>query len=91
MVAGQRLSTGPVAEPPQPQHRLPETSQRPVAPGRAAAAALGEQQLRNEPGPFSRDVKRGTIGDHMEPSGQKIIFGETSSTGGSTPVPGQPD
>jgi len=55
------------------------------------AAALGEQQLRNEPGQFSRDLKRGTMGDDVEPSGQKIIFGETSSTGSSTPVPGQPD
>jgi hypothetical protein len=31
------------------------------------AAAPGEQQFRSEPGQFPRDIKRGTIGDHVEP------------------------
>jgi hypothetical protein len=33
MVTGQRIRGGAVAEPPQPQHRLPETRQRPAALG----------------------------------------------------------
>ena len=49
------------------QHRLLEAGQRPAALGRAAAPALGGQQLGNEPGQFPGDVKRGTIGDHVEP------------------------
>ena len=68
VVAGQCLGTGAVAEPPQAQHRLPEAGQRPAAPGCAAAAPLGPQQLRGELHQFPGDVKRGTIGDHVEPS-----------------------
>ena len=63
MVTGQRIRGGAVAEPPQPQHRLPETRQRPAALGGAAPPALGQQQPRNEPGQFPRDVNRGTIGE----------------------------
>ena len=33
---------------------------------------------------------RGTIGDHVEPSGQKLIFGETSSTGAPRPCSASP-
>jgi hypothetical protein len=45
MVTGQRIRAGPVAEPPQAQHRLPEAGQRLAAPGRPAQPALGRQQL----------------------------------------------
>jgi hypothetical protein len=63
---------GAVAEPPQPQQRLPEAGQcrlsRPS--GRRRSAALGSAAaalLRNEPGQFRGHVKRGTIGNHVEP------------------------
>ena len=52
------------------QHRLPEAGQRPAAPRGAAAAPLGQQQLRDELHQFPGDVKRGTIGDHVEPSAE---------------------
>jgi len=61
-------SRPPPAGPPQPQHRLPEAGQRPAGFGGAAPPALGQQQLRNELRQFPWDVKRGTIGDHVEPS-----------------------
>jgi hypothetical protein len=70
MVAGQGLGRRAVAEPAQAQHRLPEAGQRPAAARGAAAAALGGQQLRGELHQFPRDVERGTIGDHVEPSGR---------------------
>jgi hypothetical protein len=31
---------------------------------------LGQQQFRNEPDQFPGHVKRGTIGDHVEPSAE---------------------
>jgi hypothetical protein len=65
VVAGQRIAGGAVAEPAQPQHRLPEAGQRPAAPRGAAAAPLGQQQVRGELGQFPGHVKRGTIGDHV--------------------------
>src|SRR5205823_4238578 len=37
------------------------------------AAALGPQQLRNEQHQFPGDVKRGTIADHVEPSGEEDL------------------
>jgi hypothetical protein len=73
VVTGQRIRAGAVAEPPQPQHRLPKAGQRPAAAGCAASAALRQQQLRNEPGQFPRHVKRGTIADHVEPSGEEDL------------------
>ena len=73
VVAGQRIGGGAVAEPAQPQHRLPEAGQRPAAPRGAAAAPLGQQQLRGELRQFPGDVKRGTIGDHVEPSGRSDL------------------
>ena len=66
VVTGQRVLRGAVAEPAQPQHRLPEAGQRPAAAWGAAAAPLGCQQLRHELHQLPRDVKRGTIGDHVE-------------------------
>ena len=71
MVAGQRVGGGPVAEPAQPQHRLPEAGQRPAAARSAAAAPLGEQELRGELHQFPGNVERGTIGDHVEPSSRR--------------------
>jgi hypothetical protein len=90
VVTGQRICGGAVAEPAQAQHSLPEAGQRP-APARGAAPPpfLG-QQRRDELHQFSGDVKRGTIGDHVEPSGQKMIFGETSSTGAPRAFWGHP-
>jgi hypothetical protein len=43
VIAGQRLGGGAVAEPPQAQHRLPKTAQRPAAARSAAPPPLGEQ------------------------------------------------
>jgi hypothetical protein len=68
VVTGQRISGGAVAEPPQPQHRLPEAGQRPAAARGAAPLALRGQQLREEPHHFPGHVKRGTISDHVKPS-----------------------
>ena len=68
MVAGESIGGGAIAEPPHSQHGLPEAGQRPAAARGAAAVALGQQQLRNELGQFPGDVKRATIGDHVEPS-----------------------
>jgi hypothetical protein len=73
VVTGQRLAGGAVAEPPQPQHRLPKAAQRPAPLGGAAPPPLGQQQPGNEPGQFPGNVKRRTIGDHVEPS-QKLIL-----------------
>jgi len=70
VITRQRLGRGGFAEPPHPQHRLPKAGQRPAAPWSAAAAALCPQQLRHELHQFPRDVKRDTIGDHVEPSGE---------------------
>ncbi len=90
MIPGQRIGGGAVAEPPQPQHRLPEPGQRPSAFGGAAPPAPGQQQLRNELRQFPWDVKRGTRGDHVEPSSGGRSCGETSSTGAPRPFPDSP-
>jgi hypothetical protein len=55
----------------------------------AAAAVLGQQHLRGELGQFPGDIKRGTIGDHTEPSSRRSC-GETSSTGAPRPALGSP-
>ena len=81
VIAGQGIRGYAVAEPPQPQHRLPETGQCPAAPRGAATPPLSHQQPRGELRQFPGDVKRGTTGDHVEPSGGSRSCGETSSTG----------
>ena len=53
-------------------------------------APLGRQQPRGELRRFSGDVKRGTIGDHVEPSSRSRSCGETSSTGAPRPFPDGP-
>ena len=70
MVTGQRI--GPVRSRNQrsPSTACPEAGQRPAAPRGAAPAPLGQQQPGDELGQFPRDVERGTIGDHVEPSGE---------------------
>ena len=73
VIPGQRLGGGVVAEPAHTQHGLPKAGQRPAAARGAAPPALGEQQLRNEPDQFPGDVKRGTIGDHVEPSEEEDL------------------
>jgi pyruvate/2-oxoglutarate dehydrogenase complex dihydrolipoamide acyltransferase (E2) component len=70
VVAGQRIGGGTVAEPPQAHHGLPKAGQHPAAVWGAAPVALGQQQLGNELSQFPGDVKRGTIGDHVEPSAE---------------------
>ena len=70
VVTGQRPGAGAVAEPPHAQHGLPKAGQRPAAARGAAAATLGQQQFRGELHQFPGDVKRGTIGDHVEPSAE---------------------
>ena len=57
MITGESIAGSAVAEPAQPQHRLPETRQRPASPGSATPVALCEQQFRREPGQFSGDVE----------------------------------
>jgi hypothetical protein len=73
VITGQCVQGGAVAEPPQAQHRFPEAGQRPAAPRCATAAPLGPQQLRSEQHQFPGDVKRGTIADHVEPSGEEDL------------------
>ena len=90
VAAGQRIRSGAVAEPAQSQDGLPEAGQRPAAPRGAAPPALGMQQLRGELDQFPWDVKRGTMDDHVEPSGGSRSCGETSSTGAPRPFPGRP-
>jgi hypothetical protein len=68
MITCQRVGGGAVAEPSQAQHRFPEAGQRPAAARGAAPVPLVQQQPGDEPGQFPRDVKRGTIGGHVEPS-----------------------
>jgi hypothetical protein len=48
VIAGQRIYGDPVAGPPQPKHRLPETAQHPAAPRGAAPPPLSLQQPRGE-------------------------------------------
>src|SRR5262249_10488696 len=73
VIAGRGLRGGPVAEPPQAQHRLPEAGQRPAAPRGAAPPPLVRQQAGNEAHQFPRNVNRGTIGDHVEPSSESDL------------------
>ena len=68
VVTGQRVRGGAIAEPAHTQHRLPKAGQRPAPARGAALPALLGQQLRDELHQFPGDVKRGTIGDHVEPS-----------------------
>ncbi len=89
VIAGERVRGGAIAEPPQPQHRLPKAGQHPASARGAAPLALGEQQLRNEPGQFPGDVKRGTIGDHAEPSVEGDLWRDLFYWG-STPIFRQP-
>ena len=74
MITGQCIGAGAVAVPPQPQHGLPEAGQRPAAAWRATLMTLGQQQARDKLRQFPRDVKRGTIGNHVEPFWQKTIL-----------------
>lgn len=73
VITGQCVRGGAVAEPPQAQHPLPKAGQRPAVAGCTAAPPLGPQQLRNEQHQFPRAVKRGTIADHVEPSGEEEL------------------
>jgi Prokaryotic E2 family E len=73
VIAGQGVRAGAVAEPAQHQHGLPEAGQRPAPRGCAAAAPLSGQQIRGELHQFPGDVERGTIGDHVEPSGEEDL------------------
>ena len=90
VITGQRARAGAVAEPAQRQHRLPKAGQRPAARRCAAAPPLSGQQLRGELHQFPGDVKRGTMPDHVEPSGQKMIFWRDLFYWGSTPMFSQP-
>jgi hypothetical protein len=74
VVAGQRAGGGAVAEPPHTQHSLPKAGQRPAPARGTAPPALGGQQLCDELGQFPGDVKRGTIGDHVEPSAEGDLW-----------------
>src|SRR5512143_3553253 len=54
----------------------------------AAGTTLSGQQPGQVGDQLPGHVEDGTIGDHVEPSTVEVIFGETSSTEGSTPMPG---
>ena len=90
VITGQRVRGGAVAEPAHAQHRLPKAGQRPAPARGAAPPALLGQQLRDELHQFPGDVKRGTIGDHVEPSAEDGSCGETFFYWGSTPMFSQP-
>jgi hypothetical protein len=87
VVAGQRVRRGAVAEPAQPQHRLPEAGQRPAPLRSAATAPLGGQKLRDELDQFPRDVKRGTIGDHVESFSRRLSVSELDKSPASCGFP----
>jgi hypothetical protein len=87
----QRIGGGAVAEPPQPQHTACQKQVSARLPsGVPRRLALGQQQLRKELRQFPWDVKRGTIGDHVELSSGSRFCGETSSTGAPRPFPDSP-
>src|SRR5690242_6395937 len=90
VVTGQRARAGAVAEPAQRQHGLPKAGQRPAAARGAAAVTLGQQQFGGELHQFPGDVKRGTIGDHVEPSAEVDLVVRPSSTGAPRPRLGGP-
>jgi hypothetical protein len=90
VVTGQRPGAGAVAEPPHTQHGLPKAGQRPAAARGAAAVTLGQQQFGGELHQFPGDVKRGTIGDHVEPSAEVDLVVRPSSTGAPRPCLGGP-
>ena len=71
VVTGQRVRGGAVAEPAQPQHSLPKAGQRPAPARGAPPLPLLGKQCGDELHQFSGDVKRGTIGDHVEPPGRR--------------------
>src|SRR5215467_7136872 len=73
VITGQPAGSDAAAEPAQAQHRLPKAGQRPAAARGATLPPLGGQQRRGEMHQFSGDVKRGTIGDHVEPSGEEDL------------------
>jgi len=56
-----------VAKPAQTQYRLPKAGQGPGSLAGSAPAALGSQQPAHVLGEFTRNVERGTIGNHVEP------------------------
>jgi len=74
MVAGQRVRGSAVAVPPHAQHGLPKAAQRPAAARRAASSPLVCQQPCGEPDQVPRDVKGGTIDDHVEPSAEDDLW-----------------
>jgi len=90
VVTGRRVRGGAVAEPAHPQHSLPKAGQRPAAARGAAPPPLGEQQRRDELHQFPGDVKRGTIGDHVEPSSEGDLVVRPSSTGAPRPCSASP-
>jgi hypothetical protein len=87
VVAAELLDPRPVAESPQDKDGLLAAGQCP-APGRGAPQPpLRDQQAGDEAKQLPGHVKRGTIGDHVEPSVAKKFCGKTSSTGTPRPFP----
>jgi hypothetical protein len=76
------------AEPAQHHDCLPERAQRPAAAWGATQSAFLVQESRNVLNECAGDIERGTISNHVEPSGLERSCGESSSTGGSTSVSG---
>ena len=87
VIAGQCLGGRAVAEPAQAQHSLPTAGPaRGVPRRRCSAASSFATNCTSSP----RDVKRGTIGDHVEPFRRRRSCGETSSTGAPRSFPRSP-
>ena len=66
-----------LAEPDQPEQRLPPAAQRPRVAARAATAAFAANR-RASRDQFPRDVEHGTIGDHVGSLGRERSCGENS-------------
>jgi len=62
----ERVWAGAVAETSAVPARPARSGSAPGCPWVSAPSALGQQQLHHKPGQFPRDVKGGTIGNHVE-------------------------
>jgi hypothetical protein len=87
VVAGQRAGVVRPRNHPRTQHSLPKAGQRPAPARGTAPPALGGQQPCHELGQFPGDVKRGTIGDHVEPSVEGDLWRDLLQRGLHAHVP----
>ena len=85
VIPSQRGDLGVLAEPAQPQHRLPKACQRPAVLAGTAPAAFGIQQPADVLGEFTWHVEHGTIGNHGEPLTLDLIFANPVLPGAPRP------